>query len=203
MKTAAMLSPEPAVEPFKAAPSARPSVRPPFPTSPRPYAKAKFDWIDQISLDTELTDFQVRVGVRIARRHNMTNGYAHPSHKNLAEDIGAKGTTGIKAAIDALVRRDHLHVEYSRGAGNANRYFLIRKGKLKQDHFPSETDPKKVHGHPPLTMKRTRGLLSFSGDASERSLTALDWAGRLTVVTCARLGRLPSRSSPVLRRHPG
>lgn len=153
MKTAAMLSPEPlpAVDAFAVrAPSHKPPERPPFPTTDKAYAKAKWEWIDQISLDTGLTPFQICVGLRLAKRHNMANGYAHPSHMQIAEELGSQGTRGIKMAIDALAERGHLYVEYSRGAGNANRYFLILKRKLKADHFPPDRASKRVNGDAPF-----------------------------------------------------
>lgn len=153
MKVAALIDndPGPPLDGFTVQASSRQPERPPFPAiSKQAYAKAKFGWIDQISLDAGLTSFQIAVGVRIALRHNMKNGYAHPAHKQLADDLGAKGTTGIKTAIDALVARGHVYVEYSRGAGNANRYFLILKGKLKPGSFPTAETPEKVHGDVPF-----------------------------------------------------
>jgi hypothetical protein len=148
MKTAALLNGEhvPELDAFTDRPTSRKlPERPPFPRTAKPYTRAKFGWIDQVSLDTGLSEFQVRVGIRIAIRHNMENGYAYMRHETIANEIGAKGTRGVKAAIDALEERGHLSVEYSSGAGRANRYFLIRKGKLKENYYPSEIDLKKVN----------------------------------------------------------
>lgn len=154
MKTAAMLSPEPLpdVDEFAVrAPTRKSPERPPFPTAGKPYAKAKWEWVRQIALDTGLTSFQCRVGTYIALRHYPApRCYACPTHKEIAEALGAKGKSGIKAAIDVLVARGHLYVEYSRGAGNANRYFLQRQGKLKEGRFPSDDSPKRYNGHVPF-----------------------------------------------------
>jgi hypothetical protein len=153
MKPAKMLASDvdPSFVPLEPPPAARSAPeRPPFPTTLKAYARAKFDWIRQITFDTSLTPFQARVGNCLAMYHNMENGYAHPSHIQIAEALGSQGARGVKAAIDALIVRGHLYVEYSRGAGNANRYFLVLKRRVKPDHFPVETDPKKVNGHAPF-----------------------------------------------------
>jgi hypothetical protein len=155
MKTAALIDGdlEPPLDGFieTQAPSRKPPERPPFPAiSKQAYAKAKFEWIDQINLDSGLTDFQSRVGTCLASIHNMKNGYAYVTHTTLAERLRAKGPRGIKKAIDALEERGHLQVEYSRGAGKANRYFLILKRKLKTDQTPSDSGPKRYTGHAPF-----------------------------------------------------
>jgi hypothetical protein len=154
MKPAAMLASDvdPSFAPLEPPPAAPArSERPPFPTTLKAYATAKFRWIfDQISLDTDLTPFQVCVALRIAKHHDRLKGYAHPKHSTMAKELGAQGTRGVKAAIDVLVARGHLQIEYSRGAGTANRYFLILKRRLKAGHFPADEASQTYNGHVPF-----------------------------------------------------
>ncbi len=86
-------------------------------------ARKVFLWLRQIARDAGLTPLGYRVAIEISQCVDRRKGYAHPSHKRLAEDLDAS-RRGIQLAVKQLEDRGHLDVTVSRGAGHANRYRL-------------------------------------------------------------------------------
>jgi hypothetical protein len=90
------------------------------------HAGSKLAWIEQIAIDRNLTDFELRVAVAISRRIGG-NGEAIVSQETIANTIGATAR-GVRKATTSLA--DHGHLEMDRsgvGRGIATRYRPIIK----------------------------------------------------------------------------
>lgn len=86
-------------------------------------ARAVFLWLKQVAQDPDLPPLGYRLAIIISQCVDRRKGYAHPSHNQLQEALGAS-RRGIQKTVAALEQRDHLGVTVGRGAGHANRYRL-------------------------------------------------------------------------------
>ncbi len=91
-------------------------------------AREVFEWLRQIARDPALSPLALRVAIEVSQHVDRRKGYAHPSHATLAADLTAS-RRGIQNALSQLQDHEHLEVQVSRGAGQANRYRLrVRRG---------------------------------------------------------------------------
>ncbi len=88
------------------------------------YTVDRFRWLDQVSVDRDLTPFAFLVAYRIARRANRTTGLAFPTQQTLANEIKAT-PRGVKKAVDLLQERGHLEVTPGDRWRASNRYRLL------------------------------------------------------------------------------
>ncbi|MCJ2057651.1 hypothetical protein MKL09_13925 [Methylobacterium sp. J-048] len=86
-------------------------------------ARDVFLWLKQVAQDPDLPPLGYRLAIIISQCVDRRKGYAHPSHSQLQEALGAS-RRGIQKTVAALELRDHLGVTVGRGAGHANRYKL-------------------------------------------------------------------------------
>lgn len=86
-------------------------------------AREVFEWLRQIARNPDLSPLALRVAIEVSQHVDRRKGYAHPSHATLAADLTAS-RRGIQNALGQLQDHEHLEVQVSRGAGQANRYRL-------------------------------------------------------------------------------
>jgi hypothetical protein len=86
-------------------------------------AREAFLWLRQIARDPALSPLALRVAIEVSQHVDRRKGYAHPSHATLAADLAAS-RRGVQNALSQLQDQEHLDVQVSRGAGQANRYRL-------------------------------------------------------------------------------
>jgi hypothetical protein len=110
-------------------------VPPRFPRKPKEYARAKWLWVQAVTRDSKFTDFQVRVGIDIALRHNIEKGYAEISTSRIRKDVGSRAAdnTGVIRAINVFVEEGYLDVHYNSGRKGVNRYYLRKVILLRSD----------------------------------------------------------------------
>ena len=105
--------------------------------SGRAFARAKFLWLEQIAVDSELPASALRLALMIGKRMNQATMTSWPSIPTLAKELTISRQT-VRNLLDALERRGHLRVGKSVGGAKSqtHRYtLLIKPGPDPSNNF--------------------------------------------------------------------
>jgi hypothetical protein len=108
------------------------------------FTKRKFDWLDQVARDRDLSAEAFRLAYILASKHlNRRTGDAWPGQATLAETLGLASPRSIKHLIDQLAERGHLRVTVGRGRGHSNRYAPVMQAASAEEEGASvpEAEP--------------------------------------------------------------
>ena len=124
------------------------------------FTRRRFEWLDQVLADRELSPTTFQVAYVIASHLNRTRNRAWPSQATLASRTGLRvepdgSAHGIRKIVQRLVLRGHLEVQVSCGRGNANVYRPVAKTPDHRTGFGNE-----IPGRP-------------AGDSPSKPLTAV------------------------------
>jgi hypothetical protein len=129
------------------------------------FARRRFEWLDQVLADREITPAGFQVAYAISSHVNRDSGSAFPSQETLASKIGIT-VRGVRNLTDALAVRGHLQITESRGRGHSIRYkpIVTGQGTKQEEMFPEAaapeanrtaptgaTSPKKANGRTPAS----------------------------------------------------
>jgi hypothetical protein len=96
--------------------------------TPTEWTRFKFEWLDQVMGDSEVTHAAARIAFWIVQHCNMGTESAWPSIKRLADLANVSNRT-VLDAIAQLEAARYLEIQYGRrGRGQSNYYTPILKG---------------------------------------------------------------------------
>jgi hypothetical protein len=139
------------------------------------FARRRFDWLDQIVADREITAAGFQLAYVISAHINRATGEAFPSQETLADKINIT-VRGVRNLTDQLAERGHLQVAESRGRGHSIRYRMVVKKQQAQQKelFPESTAPVSgIEAPAPIgespqspATRRARGVKNLTEDAA-------------------------------------
>jgi hypothetical protein len=112
--------------------------------TPSEFVRFKFLWLEQLTLDPDLTPLALRLGCLLAAFLNREDGDAWPSQPLLAELLRIKSEEAIRMRGKELEARGHLDLTPGRGKGVSSRYRPILKPQHRVgviDHLKAQRRP--------------------------------------------------------------
>lgn len=132
-------------------------------SSPK-WVKQKFEWLEAIAADPNLSDRAVRVAIAISKHLNSRSGDAHPSQQTLGAACGTSARR-VRDALQALIEAGYLTSRRrgrdAGGAGLSNVYAPIFDRTI-----PADQNELSIGANRPVEAVSTGRISTFDGTKS-------------------------------------